>query len=257
MLISRRRRAATAVFLARIVMPFSRSRSIESMTRSASSAWLPERAGLPEHGVDQGGLAVVDVGDDRDVAQVVPGGHDGSSLLSSGVAPCGRWPGSHGSDPACRNDRAQNDCASFGPGRAASGRAARHRRLHTLNVERTHGLGHPRHTERALRPPRPPDPTGTGGPRFAARTLRTDNWWQGRRSSRVILLTLWILYAMVRVFMQKWYWVEDYHYLTPFYSPCVSNGCVPATPRSSAGSCRTRDHPVRGADACRSCCCSG
>ena len=22
--------------------------------------------------------------------------------------------------------------------------------------------------------------------------------------------------------MQKYYWVADYHYLTPFYSPCVS-----------------------------------
>jgi len=30
-----------------------------------------ERAGLAEHGIDQGGLAVVDVGDDRHVAQVV------------------------------------------------------------------------------------------------------------------------------------------------------------------------------------------
>ena len=34
---------------------------------------LAERAGLPEHGVDEGGLAVVDVGDDGDVAQVVAG----------------------------------------------------------------------------------------------------------------------------------------------------------------------------------------
>ena len=34
-------------------------------------------------------------------------------------------------------------------------------------------------------------------------------------------------YATVRVFMQKDYWVEDYHYLTPFYSPCISNGCLP------------------------------
>ena len=31
----------TAVFLARIVMPFSRSRSPESMTRSVSSWWAP------------------------------------------------------------------------------------------------------------------------------------------------------------------------------------------------------------------------
>ena len=31
-----------------------------------------EQAGLPEHLIDQGGLAVVDVGDDGDVADVVP-----------------------------------------------------------------------------------------------------------------------------------------------------------------------------------------
>jgi hypothetical protein len=31
---------------------------------------LPERAGLPEHRVDQRGLAVVDVGDDGDVAEI-------------------------------------------------------------------------------------------------------------------------------------------------------------------------------------------
>ena len=32
---------------------------------------LAERAGLPEHGVDERRLAVVDVRDDRDVAEVV------------------------------------------------------------------------------------------------------------------------------------------------------------------------------------------
>ena len=32
---------------------------------------VAERVGLPEHGVDQRGLAVVDVGDDRDIAQIV------------------------------------------------------------------------------------------------------------------------------------------------------------------------------------------
>ena len=35
----------------------------------------PEGAGLPEHGVDQRGLAVVDVGDDGHVADVVAGLH--------------------------------------------------------------------------------------------------------------------------------------------------------------------------------------
>ena len=57
-------------------MPFSRSRSIESMTRSLTSGVGAERARLPEHGVDERRLAVVDVGDDRDVAQVLAGdGH--------------------------------------------------------------------------------------------------------------------------------------------------------------------------------------
>ncbi|MPM56064.1 hypothetical protein SDC9_102863 [bioreactor metagenome] len=36
---------------------------------------LPEGAGLPQHGIDKGGLAVVDVGDDGDVAQVRALGH--------------------------------------------------------------------------------------------------------------------------------------------------------------------------------------
>ena len=51
-------------------MPFSRSRSMESMTRSSTSWCAPEGAGLAQHGVDEGGLAVIDVGDDGDVADV-------------------------------------------------------------------------------------------------------------------------------------------------------------------------------------------
>jgi hypothetical protein len=35
-----------------------------------------EHAGLAQHGVDQGGLPVVDVGDDRDVPDVRALGHD-------------------------------------------------------------------------------------------------------------------------------------------------------------------------------------
>src|SRR3712207_1439959 len=45
-----------------------------------------ERTGLAEEGVDQGGLAVVDVGDDRHVAQVVAGGHaEGTSGRVRGI----------------------------------------------------------------------------------------------------------------------------------------------------------------------------
>lgn len=62
--------------------------------------------------------------------------------------------------------------------------------------------------------------------KISARTLRTDRWWVAPLLT-VTLLLLWIAYATVRVFMQKWYYVSDFHYLTPFYSPCVSKGCVP------------------------------
>jgi hypothetical protein len=61
---------------------------------------------------------------------------------------------------------------------------------------------------------------------IAAKTLRTDRWWLAPLLT-VVGLTAWVAYATVRVFMQKWYWVPEYHYLTPFYSPCVSEGCVP------------------------------
>ena len=52
-------------------MPRSRSRSLESMTRSIDLLVGAEDAALVQHGVDQRGLAVVDVGDDGDVADVV------------------------------------------------------------------------------------------------------------------------------------------------------------------------------------------
>ena len=60
----------TAVFLARIVMPFSRSSSPESMHPVDELGTGGEGARLAQHGVDQRGLAVVDVRHDRHVAQV-------------------------------------------------------------------------------------------------------------------------------------------------------------------------------------------
>ncbi|MEU9506832.1 hypothetical protein AB0D32_11190 [Micromonospora sp. NPDC048170] len=60
---------------------------------------------------------------------------------------------------------------------------------------------------------------------IAAKTLRTDRWWLAPLIT-VIGLGAWIAYATVRVFMHKWYWVEDFHYLTPFYSPCVTDRCI-------------------------------
>jgi len=70
--------------------------------------------------------------------------------------------------------------------------------------------------------------SGTGAPgraRISARTLRTDDWRLAPLLTIVGLLA-WLAYGTVRLFMQKYYFVPDYHYLTPFYSPCISNGCV-------------------------------
>jgi hypothetical protein len=63
---------------------------------------------------------------------------------------------------------------------------------------------------------------------ISARTLRKDNWKQTPLTV-ALLLTAWVLYATVRVFTGHWYYVPQYHYLTPFYSPCVSGECVPGS----------------------------
>jgi hypothetical protein len=63
---------------------------------------------------------------------------------------------------------------------------------------------------------------------ISEQTLRKDQW---RRKPIItaVLLTIWVLYATVRVFTGHWYFVPQYHYLTPFYSPCVSGECVPGS----------------------------
>ena len=55
-----------------MVMPRSRSRSLESMHALDHLLVVAEDVGLAQHAVHQGGLAVVDVGDDGDVANVGP-----------------------------------------------------------------------------------------------------------------------------------------------------------------------------------------
>ncbi|HEY3712327.1 MAG TPA: hypothetical protein VGL64_23325 [Amycolatopsis sp.] len=64
-----------------------------------------------------------------------------------------------------------------------------------------------------------------GRARIADRTLRTDRWWL-QPLLTVLGLATFIVYATVRAFVRTAYWVPDYHYLTPFYSPCVSTSCV-------------------------------
>jgi hypothetical protein len=56
------------------------------------------------------------------------------------------------------------------------------------------------------------------------RTLRKDNW---RRYPIVtlVIFTAWLAYGLVRATMGADFYVERYHYLTPFYSPCLNDAC--------------------------------
>jgi hypothetical protein len=65
-----------------------------------------------------------------------------------------------------------------------------------------------------------------GRAQITARTLRTDRWWLPPLAN-FVGLTAWVVYATVRAFVQDDYFVPEYNYLTPFYSPCVSVGCDP------------------------------
>jgi hypothetical protein len=74
--------------------------------------------------------------------------------------------------------------------------------------------------------------TVPSGPRpraaIPAKTLRTDRWWLAPLLT-ILGLTAWVAYAVIRVFLQKWYFAlgDHYRYLTPFYSPCTSTACDP------------------------------
>jgi len=63
---------------------------------------------------------------------------------------------------------------------------------------------------------------------ISQKTLRTDAWWRSPALTAV-LLAIWVTYATVHVFIGKYYFVPRYHYLTPFYSPCVSGECTPGS----------------------------
>jgi hypothetical protein len=58
-----------------------------------------------------------------------------------------------------------------------------------------------------------------------ARTLRTDRWWLPPMLT-FAGLSGFVIYGLVRTFMNANYWVPQYHYLAPFYSPCLSQACV-------------------------------
>jgi hypothetical protein len=63
-------------------------------------------------------------------------------------------------------------------------------------------------------------------PQISQRTLRTDRWWQAPLLTD-LGLAAFLLYGFIRAMWGSAYWVDAYHYLTPFYSPCVSASCEP------------------------------
>jgi len=75
-----------------------------------------------------------------------------------------------------------------------------------------------------------PAASGVGGPTRAAigvKTLRTDRWWLAPLTTFVVF-TSFVVYATWRAFAggtpeQGHYMVGDY--LSPFYSPCLTNKC--------------------------------
>ncbi|AOW92818.1 hypothetical protein BFN03_09325 [Rhodococcus sp. WMMA185] len=80
-------------------------------------------------------------------------------------------------------------------------------------------------------PPKNPGSAGVGAPtraQIAERTLRTDRWWQLPLLT-VLGLSAFVIYASIRSWVRTAYWVDEYHYLTPFYSPCLSTSCVPGS----------------------------
>lgn len=64
--------------------------------------------------------------------------------------------------------------------------------------------------------------------RIPARTLRTDRWWMFPLLNAVAL-GVFLLYATVRLFWDQSYVVEEFGYVAPFYSPCLSTDCAPGT----------------------------
>jgi hypothetical protein len=73
--------------------------------------------------------------------------------------------------------------------------------------------------------PEAPDRTRA---RISERTFRKDPWWRAPAVTAA-LLSIWVGYATVRAFTGYGYYIPKYHYLTPFYSPCVSGECVPGS----------------------------
>ncbi|GAA4132998.1 hypothetical protein [Actinomadura keratinilytica] len=60
------------------------------------------------------------------------------------------------------------------------------------------------------------------------RTLRRDNW-RVYPITTLVIFTAWVVYATIRAFWGAAFFVPEYHYLTPFYSPCLNEICNDVT----------------------------
>lgn len=65
-----------------------------------------------------------------------------------------------------------------------------------------------------------------GRARIPEQSLRRDRWWLSPLAT-VVFLTVLGGYLTVRIFIPQWYWVDEYGYLTPVFSPCISESCLP------------------------------
>jgi hypothetical protein len=71
-------------------------------------------------------------------------------------------------------------------------------------------------------------PIAPGRAEIRARTLRRDRWWLSPLVNALGLATF-VVYATIRSFWGSAYFVSEYKYLSPFYSPCFSESCVPGS----------------------------
>lgn len=71
-------------------------------------------------------------------------------------------------------------------------------------------------------------PPGRTRAAIAERTLRTDRWWITPLLT-FLGLAAFLIYGFVRIFVNADYWAPQQHYLAPFYSPCLSESCVPGS----------------------------
>jgi hypothetical protein len=70
---------------------------------------------------------------------------------------------------------------------------------------------------------------------ISAKTFRTDNWRKYPYLT-FIFFTAWVAYATVRAMWGSAFYVPEYNYLTPFYSPCVNDACSSVTLDGVTGS---------------------